>query len=51
MEELKYRAQYNQAINANGVAVFEGVADWCGRCKEMAPFVDEVGRLLSQLKD
>lgn len=42
MEEIKDRKGYLKATDVEGVAILEGTAEWCTKCKAIAPFVDKV---------
>lgn len=42
MEELTTRGAYAKASMADGTAIFMATASWCGQCKAIAPFVEQM---------
>jgi thioredoxin 1 len=42
MQELRTKAEYLKASNADGTVILQATATWCSQCKAIAPFVDKL---------
>ena len=42
MNQIKTEQEFNNLISSNQTVVIDFYADWCGPCKMMAPFFEQV---------
>ena len=42
MQELRTKAEYLKASNADGTVILQATATWCSQCKAIAPAVDKL---------
>jgi len=42
MQELRTKAEYLKASNADGTVILQATATWCSQCKAIAPFVEKL---------
>ena len=40
-------AQYNELLNSDKLVLIDIYAEWCGPCKKMKPFLDEISKELA----
>ena len=50
VKEISSDAEFNSEIKGPGLVVVDYFATWCGPCRNIAPFVEELSRKYPQVK-
>lgn len=44
LQAVESRAELDALLSSNGAVVLDCLANWCGKCHQLAPFVEELQR-------